>query len=233
MQENIRVNTSLMQQETDIPLRDSVFYTLRKNILSGELKPGEHLTEIRLGKMLGTSRTPIREAIRRLEKEGLVTIYPRSGAVVAPISERDLKDVLEVRRTLDVLCARLAAQRISDEEKSKLKKALEAFDRAADTADRIEIAKADVEIHDIIARAAGNRKLLEILSTLADQVYRYRYEYIKDDLNYDRLRQEHADIVDAIIRGDAEAAAAASAGHVEHQEEAIREQLKKQQEKHT
>ncbi len=231
MQDNLSVNTALMQQETDIPLRDSVYYTLRKNILSGELKPGEHLTEIRLGRMLGTSRTPIREAIRRLEKEGLVTIYPRSGAVVAPISERDLKEVLEVRRTLDVFCARLAAERINEEDRAKLKTATEAFDAAADSGDRIAIAKADVEIHDIIARAAGNRKLLEILSTLADQIYRYRYEYIKDDMNYDRLKAEHSAITGAILNGDAEAAAAASAEHVENQEKAIREQLRRQQEK--
>ena len=75
-------NDITLDQNPDIPLREAVYLTLRKQILSGGFKPGEHLTEIRLGKLLGTSRTPIREAIRKLEKEGLVTIHRGSGATV-------------------------------------------------------------------------------------------------------------------------------------------------------
>ena len=86
-----------------LPLRDVVFQTLRQAILHGELKPGERLMEIHLAERLGVSRTPIREAIRKLELEGLVVMIPRRGAVVASITEKDLKDVLEVRRTLEIL----------------------------------------------------------------------------------------------------------------------------------
>lgn len=210
-----------MQMDQNIPLRESVFNTLRKNILIGELKPGEHLTEIRLGKMLGTSRTPIREAIRKLELEGLVILIPRSGARVAPISEKDLQDVLEVRRTLDVLCSELASQRITVEEKERLKLAHAAVEKAAREGDDIAIARCDVELHDIIAAAAKNQRLLKILNSLADQVYRYRFEYIKDDFNYDRLMWEHSEIVEAILSGDAERAAAASKKHIDNQEKAI------------
>ena len=91
-----------------LPLREVVYMTLRKAILKGEFKPGERLMEITLANRLGVSRTPIREAIRKLELEGLVTIIPRSGAQVAQISEKELKDVLEVRRSLDSLCSELA-----------------------------------------------------------------------------------------------------------------------------
>ena len=86
-----------------LPLRDVVFNTLRKAILTGELKPGERLMEIHLANRLGVSRTPIREAIRKLELEGLVIMIPRRGAEVAQITEKSLRDVLEVRRALDVL----------------------------------------------------------------------------------------------------------------------------------
>ena len=103
--------------QQSIPLRETVFLTLRKLILTGKLDPGERLTEVRLGKILGTSRTPIREAIRKLEIEGLVTITPGSGARVARITEGDLQDVMEVRSTLDQLCASLASQRITEEDK--------------------------------------------------------------------------------------------------------------------
>ena len=88
-----------------LPLRDVVFNTLRTSILTGELKPGERLMEIHLADKLGVSRTPIREAIRKLELEGLVTMIPRRGAEVAQITEKNLRDVLEVRRALDALAA--------------------------------------------------------------------------------------------------------------------------------
>ncbi|MBO5564149.1 MAG: GntR family transcriptional regulator [Lachnospiraceae bacterium] len=215
-----------LQVDQDTPLRESVYNTLRKNILIGKLKPGEHLTEIRLGKMLGTSRTPIREAIRKLELDGLVVIVPRSGARVAPISERDLREVLEVRRALDVLCAELASRRITGEEKITLKEAYERFEVAAKEGDQLEVAKADVELHDIIAAAAGNERLLQLVGGIADQIYRYRFEYIKDDYHYDRLLREHKAIVNAIIAGDAEKAAEASRVHIDNQEKTILAQLR-------
>ena len=95
-----------------LPLRDVVFNTLRQAILKGELAPGERLMEIQLAEKLGVSRTPIREAIRKLELEGLVLMIPRKGAEVAKISEKSLKDVLEVRRSLEELAIELACQRI-------------------------------------------------------------------------------------------------------------------------
>ena len=90
-----------------LPLRDVVFNTLRQAILKGELEPGERLMEIQLAERLGVSRTPIREAIRKLELEGLVLMIPRKGAEVAKISEKSLKDVLEVRRSLEELAIEL------------------------------------------------------------------------------------------------------------------------------
>ena len=91
-----------------LPLRDVVFKTLRQAILKGELEPGERLMEIQLAERLGVSRTPIREAIRKLELEGLVLMIPRRGAEVAKISEKNLRDVLEVRRSLEELAIDLA-----------------------------------------------------------------------------------------------------------------------------
>ncbi|MCR5279496.1 MAG: GntR family transcriptional regulator, partial [Lachnospiraceae bacterium] len=116
-----------------LPLRDVVFKTLRKAILTGELKPGERLMEIHLAQKLGVSRTPIREAIHKLEQESLVTMIPRRGAVVAEISEKGLRDVLEVRRALDTFCAELACDRITDEAKENLKVACKAFEDAVAT----------------------------------------------------------------------------------------------------
>ena len=110
-----------------LPLRDVVFNTLRQAILTGELKPGERLMEIHLANKLGVSRTPIREAIRKLELEGLVTMIPRRGAEVAQITEKSMNDVLEVRQAMDALCVQLACDRITEEELAALKKACESF----------------------------------------------------------------------------------------------------------
>lgn len=105
-----------------LPLRDVVFNTLRQAILRGELKPGERLMEIQLANKLGVSRTPIREAIRKLELEGLVLMIPRKGAEVADITEKSLRDVLEVREALEELAVRLACDKIKEEEIEELKK---------------------------------------------------------------------------------------------------------------
>ena len=99
-----------------LPLRDVVFNTLRQAILTGELKPGERLMEIHLANKLGVSRTPIREAIRKLELEGLVTMIPRRGAEVAQITEKSMNDVLEVRRAMDALCVELGWEGVGGEE---------------------------------------------------------------------------------------------------------------------
>ena len=116
MSDNLQMN----MDEEYLPLRDVVFNTLRQAILTGEMKPGERLMEIHLANKLGVSRTPIREAIRKLELEGLVIMIPRRGAEVAQITWKNLKDVLEVRRALDVLAIELACERMEREELDRL-----------------------------------------------------------------------------------------------------------------
>ena len=103
-----------------LPLRDVVFNTLRKAILKGELKPGERLMEIALAERLGVSRTPVREAMRKLELEGLVVMIPRRGAQVANITEKDLNDVLEVRIALENLSIENACMRMTEEQLEEL-----------------------------------------------------------------------------------------------------------------
>ena len=208
-----------------LPLRDVVFQTLRKAILTGELMPGERLMEIHLAQKLGVSRTPIREAIRKLELEGLVMNIPRRGAQVAEISERGLRDVLEVRRALDTFCAELACERISDEEKEALKKACKDFEDAVETKDATVIAKADVAFHDIIVGATGNERLVALLNNLAEQMYRYRLEYIKDVSQHGKLIEEHRVLMDAILKGNIIGARDAAREHIDNQEKSILMQI--------
>ena len=162
-----------------LPLRDVVFNTLRQAILRGELKPGERLMEIQLANKLGVSRTPIREAIRKLELEGLVLMIPRKGAEVAEITEKNLRDVLEVRCALEELAVQLACDRMDEDGIKAMKEASAEFCNTLDSDDITRIAQADVAFHDIIYAATDNRRLIQLLNNLREQMYRYRIEYLK------------------------------------------------------
>ena len=122
------INDFSVDMNEYLPLRDVVFNTLRKAILKGELKPGERLMEIALAERLGVSRTPVREAMRKLELEGLVVMIPRRGAQVANITEKDLNDVLEVRIALENLSIENACARMTEEQLAVLWKAAKDFE---------------------------------------------------------------------------------------------------------
>ena len=222
---------TIFQTEEYLPLRDVVFKTLRQAILTGELKPGERLMEIHLANKLGVSRTPIREAIRKLELEGLVIMIPRRGAEVAEITEKSMKDVLEVRKALDTLAVELACERITEEDKEKLLLACEEFEEAVKTGNFAMIAKTDVIFHDIIVEATGNVRLVQMVNNLAEQMYRYRFEYIKDASQHERLVEEHRKIYEGVIRGEKETAVTASGTHIDNQEQSILRQIRIEREK--
>lgn len=228
------MSITMMNDEEYLPLRDVVFNTLRQEILTGKMKPGERLMEIHLANKLGVSRTPIREAIRKLELEGLVIMIPRRGAEVAQITWKNLKDVLEVRRALDVLAIELACERMPQEGVGSLYKACEAFEAATKTQDTRKIAEADVAFHDIIVVSTGNNRLIQLVNNLAEQMYRYRFEYLKDDSQHRMLVREHQEMYQSILNGDKAAAANVVKKHIDNQEEAIIRQLRleKEEKKH-
>ena len=204
-----------------LPLRDVVFNTLRQAILRGELKPGERLMEIQLANKLGVSRTPVREAIRKLELEGLVLMIPRKGAEVADISEKSLKDVLEVREALEELAARLACDKITKEGINRLKEAAQDFRSALKSNDITQMAEADVRFHDVICNATENQKLGQLLNNLLEQMYRYRIEYLKDQHVYEKLLSEHEEIIRHIEKGEKDEAARVVSRHIENQAQAV------------
>ena len=204
-----------------LPLRDVVFKTLRQAILKGELEPGERLMEIQLAERLGVSRTPIREAIRKLELEGLVLMIPRKGAEVAKISENNLRDVLEVRRSLEELAIDLACQRITEEELDELNKAEVDFKAAIENGDAMQIAQTDESFHEIIYNSTKNQKLVQILNNLREQMYRYRLEYVKDARAHSILISEHNDIIDKLSKKDEENTKIVIRQHITNQEKGI------------
>lgn len=204
-----------------LPLRDVVFNTLRQAILRGELKPGERLMEIQLANKLGVSRTPIREAIRKLELEGLVLMIPRKGAEVAQITEKSLRDVLEVRRALEELAVQLACKRMTPEGLEALKKAEEEFEAVLLSDDITVVAEADVAFHDNIYQATDNQRLIQLLNNLREQMYRYRVEYLKRKECHPQLLAEHRNIIQAIENSDLETAMKITCQHIDNQVETV------------
>lgn len=215
----------IMNADEYLPLRDVVFNTLREGILTGKLKPGERLMEIHLADKLGVSRTPIREAIRMLELEGLVTMIPRRGAEVSRISEQDLRDVLEVRASLESLAARLACVKITEEQRQELRNAADAFVKSTLSGNVTAVAQADVKFHDIILQASGNRQLIQLVNNLSERMFRYRLQYVKDTKNHKKLIQEHSLIMNSILDGNVEEAIKQVETHIGNQEINVLNQL--------
>ena len=213
-----------------LPLRDVVFNTLRQAILKGELAPGERLMEIQLAEKLGVSRTPIREAIRKLELEGLVLMIPRRGAEGAKISEKSLKDVLEVRRSLEELAIELTCQRMTESDLQELEKAQKAFEAAVQKGDAMEIAETDEAYHDVIYNCTRNTRLVQIINNLREQMYRFRLEYIKDEDKRQILLLEHRKILAALRNRRVAEARAAVREHIDNQEITVLRNLKEREE---
>ena len=209
-----------------LPLRDVVFNTLREAILRGELKPGERLMEIQLANKLGVSRTPIREAIRKLELEGLVLMIPRKGAEVAQITEKSLRDVLEVRRALENLAVQLACLRMSPQTLADLKAAARAFEEILGGEDVTAVAEADVAFHDVIYMATDNQRLISLLNNLREQMYRYRVEYLKKKNATNSFLWEHQEIIRAIEAGEIDVATKITEQHIDNQVEAVSDALR-------
>ena len=204
-----------------LPLRDIVFQTLRNAIITGELQPGERLMETQLAERLGVSRTPIREAIRKLELEGLVIMVPRKGAQVAQFTEKDIQDVLEVRAALEALAAKLACKRMDDRSFLKLQLAIAEYSYAAKNKDLETMIEKDVEFHDIICNATQNDKLIQLFNNLKEQVNRYRITYLKNVEDSDTVEAEHLAILEALKNKQEDIASDLASKHIHTQCDSI------------
>lgn len=204
-----------------IPLRDIVFKTLREAIITGDLKPGERLMEIKLANDLGVSRTPVREAIRKLELEGLVIMNARKGAEVAPINEKDLREVLEIRKSLESLAVQLACKHCTQDELKKIQGINELILKSVRTGDVETTTKLDVDFHEAIYKSTGNDRLIQMLHQLKEHIFRYRLEYIKEMKNKESIFEEHEKIIAAISEQNVRVARKETEHHIEIQEKYI------------
>ena len=203
------------------PLREMVYEELKMQILKGSIIPGTRMMEVELAEEMGVSRTPIREAIRKLEKEGLVTIEPRRGAYASMISTEDMVEILEVRQDLEGLAAYFAANRMTDEQMAELKEVSNNYNEAVKRGKMEDMIKYDTRFHHIIVESCHNKILVQMIEQLQELVLRFRYIYYDNFRRAENMPEEHEAIVAAISEGDADKARAAADIHIDRLKELV------------
>ena len=191
-----------IQLKVQKPLKDLVYLELKHKILTGEIVSQTRLMEIDLSEKMNVSRTPIREAIKRLADDGLVKVEPRRGAYVANISIKDMLDVFEVREDMEGFVAKLAAKRITGEEKEQLKEIAAEYEEAIEKAnDKERIIELDEKFHNFIVKCSGNETLRELVNYVQELSLRFRYLYYDDFSLYESTAEQHNRIMEAINSG--------------------------------
>lgn len=207
------------------PLREVVFETLREAIMSGQLSPGARMMEVQLAEEMGVSRTPVREAIRKLELEGFVVMIPRKGAYVAGISLKDIADVFEIRAALESLACGLAAERITEEEIEELERTLEQVINVEN--DNIDgLVEKDTDFHDLIYKASRNTRLIQIINNLREQIQRFRTASLAIPGRMKVALEEHKKMVEAISARNVKLAQELAFEHIENAENSMLEVLR-------
>lgn len=203
------------------PLREIVSDALRQAIRDGLLPPGERLMEIPLAEELGVSRTPIREAIRILEQEGLVVMIPRRGTYVADMSLKDVTEVFELRSILEELAAELAAERITNEEIEALEQHLVEIGNYMNENNLDKVVQADILFHEILYKASRNDRLVEMINNLREQTLRFRTLSMSQTGRLAKTWDEHRQLVEAISDRDVERARQIARIHMEESEKTL------------
>ncbi len=212
------------------PLREIVFEVIRESILSGRFAPGERLMETQLAEELGVSRTPVREAIRKLELEGLVVMVPRRGAYVASMSVRDISETFEIRSALEGLAAKLAVDKITADELEAMEVTVLRMSKSIDNKDLTELVEIDEEFHDILVKASRNQRLTQMISLLREQIKRFRRASLSTLERQSLILGEHRQILEAIAERATDKAQRLVEEHISNAEDSLLNVVRNRQE---
>ncbi len=200
-------NYDVKQEVTDkFSLRGRVFHRLREDILSGKYKEGDELKEVAIGEELGVSRTPVREAFRQLELEGLIQIIPNKGAYVTGITEKDVKDIYMIRSLLEGLCARWACEHITDAQMEEMEENIYLSKFHAGKGHLEQLAELDNRFHEILYEACNSKMLEHQLRDFHEYVLRVRKKTLSNANRGPKSNEEHEMIMEAIRAKDADKA---------------------------
>jgi DNA-binding GntR family transcriptional regulator len=207
--------------KTTKSIRKKIYDHLRNQLLSGDIPPYEHLIETKIAKEIGTSRTPVREALHSLELEGLIESIPRVGYVVKPIGEQEVEEICEIRAAIEGVGARWAMEKAPQKLVEDLKKNILISEEKVVQGNPKAFVELDAQFHEIIARFSGSKRLQELGQTLRRHMLRYRIQSIYLIDNVLRAIQGHKDMLEAIEKGDLEEVNRAIKCHLEQSKKDI------------
>lgn len=203
MQKEIYLKLSIISK---ISQREKTYKAIKQAIISYEVKPGEPLAEEQIANKLGVSRTPVREALKELRKEGLVKIIHRKGAFVAEISSKDVEEIFLLRETLECAAVKIAIPRLKEEDLIEMESLFNSISKDIEMKNYKNIFDADIKLHSLIVNTAGNRRLSKFLNILNGQVHRMRVLSATTPGRLNKSLQEHKDILEALKKRDVDLA---------------------------
>ena len=206
MEQKMGKYNSAKESADKFSLRGKVFHKIREDILSGKYKDNEELKEVAIGEELGVSRTPVREAFRQLELEGLIHIIPNKGAYVTGITVKDVKDIYMIRSLLEGLCARWATEHITAEQMDEMEENVYLAEFHAKKGHMEQLAQLDNRFHDILYEACDSKMLENQLKAFHEYVLRVRKKTLANAERALKSNEEHKGIMEAIKAGNADLA---------------------------
>ncbi len=218
---NVKRGSAELNESARATTKDKIYQSLRADIISHRLKPGQPIREDELAQKYGISRTPIREMLRRLEQEDLVKIVPNVGVYISELTAKDIEEVLDLRIWLETAAARAAASRVKEEHLEQLREIDKQLDLAIKMQDSIISFEADGRLHDLILVVAGNARARRIIHNLLGQIHRIRFISGHKPGRINTTVAEHKQIVAALIDRDPEKAAAAMKVHLVNTKEIL------------
>jgi DNA-binding GntR family transcriptional regulator len=204
-----------------VSLRKSAYDSIKQGIVHHKYKPGDPLLEEHLSKELGVSRTPIREALRALQKDGLVRYIPKKGAFVAEISVRDVREVFFLRRVLETAALHVTIREYHPEDLEPLIRSFSKLDGAVEEERYDDLFQSDINLHAFIVESAGNNRLTDFMAVLNDQVERLRRVSSRTPGRMRRSLEEHRAILDAIQNRNSKLAETLLVEHLERVEQSV------------
>jgi len=203
-----------VNEESGLSLNEQAYRRFKQALVTLSYKPGEYLNTAQVMNDLAMGRTPINQAIHRLSNEGLLQIIPRKGVMVSPLSVDDALELIEVRLANEMLCMRLASSRISAQDIASLEAINQQIEVATQQRDRDGMMLLDNQFHQQLAKIAGNKMLMDILSVLHAQAQRFWASSLSKEGHMQEVIEEHRAIINALAAQDAQAAADAAEGHI-------------------
>ncbi|WP_430884527.1 GntR family transcriptional regulator [Fusibacter sp. JL216-2] len=207
------------QKKENKSLTSIIFEKIREDILNGMYNPGEKIVEAKLADELGVSRTPVREALKQLELDGLVENIPNRGVIVKGVTAQDIKDIYTIREAIEGIAAKWSVERMSQEELDSLKEIYELMEFYTFKKDVDKIFELNTRFHELIYNATKSRFLEHVLRDFQLFIKTTRYESLKSEGRMDHTLREHKEILDAFIDRDEEKAVKKIIEHISHSKE--------------